>query len=121
MEFPWEGDSRSAKEVRGRSISNPTYQIETLNMFKKIPLSVKVIVSAEMEDGTNVLMRALVDTGSEVNIVWRGLLARKFFRTSKVSARFMASNASFLPGGEDECSCVMGMDVHDTVTEELAE
>ena len=52
-------------------------------------------------------IKALVDTGAEVNLVRRGLLPTDCFRISKTPVRFLAANLTTIPGGRQEVECIL--------------
>ena len=81
---------------------------------QKNPLNLRVKMQAELEDGATVDLEVLVDTGSEVNIVRRGIINTHLFRESTRPVRFLTASSSIMEGGQREVACQMlikGIDV----------
>ena len=69
------------------------------------PLHLKIRMTAELSDGSTVMLQVLVDTGSEVNIIKKGLVGDRLFSRSANPIRFLTASSSVLEGGEKEMSC----------------
>ena len=76
-----------------------------------------VPVTLVMRDGTRVKVSALVDTGSEVNLVRRGLLDDCHSRPCGPGVSFYALNQQLLGGNQRQVSCDLIMQVVEQDTE----
>ena len=71
-------------------------------------LSLRAILRGS--DGKDVPVEALVDTGSEVNLVRRGLIANECFQQSRPDLRLVGINQVSLGGGHREVRCKIWLD-----------
>ena len=78
-------------------------------------------VTLRMRDGSELDIRALVDTGSEVNLVRRGLVPYHLFRASARPKRFVTASHAVLEGGTEEVPCDLIMAGVDVDTRQKAE
>ena len=68
--------------IQGKSpsvVAIAEYLARPLENEKPNPLHLKIRMTAELADGSSVLLQVLIDTGSEVNIIWRGLVKERLF------------------------------------------
>jgi len=67
---------------------------------QKNPLHLKILAKALFGDGSGTDLCILVDTGSEVNIIRSGLVARGLLTKSASPIKFLTSSSEVLVGGE---------------------
>jgi hypothetical protein len=70
---------------------------------------VRLVVSAQMQVAgyEPTPLRILIDTGSEVNLVRKGLLRPECFRPTPRPIRFYAANQTVLAGGQREVEAIL--------------
>ena len=83
---------------------------------QKNPLHMKIRARAQFEDGSGTDLCILVDTGSEVNIIRSGLVARSLLTKSASPIKFLTASSEVLVGGEREVQCELLIDGLDRET-----
>ena len=61
-------------------------------------------------------VQVLVDTGSEVNLLRKGLVPDRYFRQASVPMRFVAAKQTTVSGGQREVKCNLKFDTVDPTT-----
>ena len=69
----------------------------------------KVAMTMYLSDGTSLPIKALIDTGAEVNLVSRSLIDPHLFQPSEKPVRLGAANATRVSGGGHEVDMILGM------------
>jgi len=73
-------------------------EVQTVNGKKQVLLDVR----AKLPDGTQKILRILVDTGAEANLIKKGLLDSKVMRTSQHPLALITADGSRMRGGSQE-------------------
>ena len=105
--IPLEGDDRA---------SLPMSPTKGLRPAKGIPKCPRLVIraSALLPDGTTVDLKALIDTGAEVNLIHSRVLPSHLLRHSPNPVRLGTANGQPLPGGDREVTfqlLVQGQDL----------
>ena len=66
---------------------------------KVIPNQLMIHVMLRMADNTLIGIDALVDTGAQVNLIRKGVIPEKYFRTSLAPKRFTTASQKLMEGG----------------------
>ena len=89
------------EECETRVVSSHPWLADPAGPQTKLMVAVKL----RMADGEVFDMSALIDTGAEVNLVRRGLVASKYFKRALKRRRFVTANRTILTGGAVEVPC----------------
>ena len=92
---------------KGRSINHTSK-----SKHRDYPLSLKVWIDIEVEDRTFPI-RALIDTGAEVNIIKKGIIPQEYLQTDSNPLVLRGANEGKLKGGN---LCIRGQGIMDGKT-----
>ena len=84
----------------GETIEEHMAKVRVVGLVQKSALILPMVVV--QSDGKEVTLRALVDTGCEVNLVRKGLIPPQCFQPMAVKCRLVTASGSLLGGGDRE-------------------
>ena len=67
-----------------------------------VPTRLLVSVGLQLSNGMQIPIKMLVDTGSQVNLIKKGIVHDSLFRVSKNPVKFIAANQQVVSGGQRE-------------------
>ena len=85
----------------GQYHRDPVVGVHTI---QEIKISLIIPMYIILDDGSMVPLRALIDTGCEMNLIKVGLVDPKFFQPAARRMRLIAANGSHLMGGDKTAS-----------------
>ena len=77
--------------------------IAKVRMVGRVPRSALILpMYVHQSNGRVITLRALIDTGCELNLIRRGLVAPEFFKPATIKYRLVTASGAPLAGGEKE-------------------
>ena len=74
------------------------------------PLHLKIPALVQFEEGSQISINMLLDTGSEVNLIRSGLVKKSILSTSSRVIKLYTATQAVLPGGDQFVACHLHLD-----------